>query len=211
MKKSGFMLVIVALSMLLVSACDNKDKGLSIGVIKDGTYQNDYFGISLHFPKEWESYSAGAMMTQDSTTEMVPITQLESQTADSSANLANADLLDLLTASKYPLNGKESGPSINVSALKLGSIGDIKTSKEYVELLQEQLESPYVLKEVTTAQISGKTMDVVQVAITNNGVTRSQDAYITIVNDYILGVVVTYVDEESKTETDQILQSISLE
>lgn len=30
-----------------------KDKEVSLGVTESGTYKNDYFGVSLNFPKEW--------------------------------------------------------------------------------------------------------------------------------------------------------------
>lgn len=208
MKKSRFMFAIMLLSMLLISACQNSDKELTIGVIKDGTYKNDYFGISLNFPKEWDSYSAGAL-GQDISTDMVEIDKLKSDNAISTEDLEKAEVLSLLSASEYPRVGEESGPSVNVTALKLGSFGGVKTSKEYVDLLKKDLGPPFVLKDVTSTQIGGKNMDAVNITLEHNGVTETQDAYFTVVNDYVLGVVVTYVNEESKTETNQILQSIS--
>lgn len=208
MKKSKFMFVIMLLFMLLISACQSSDKELTIGVIEDGTYKNDYFGISLSFPKEWESNSAGAF-GQDTNNKIVPIDELKVGEADSSTDLANADMLDLFRTSKYPLDGGESGPSVNVTAMKLGQYEGISNSKEFIELLQKSLGPPYELKEVTTTEIGGKSVDVVKVTLEHNGVTRSQDAYILTIHDYVINVVASYIDDESHKETNQILQSIS--
>ncbi|MNJ73649.1 hypothetical protein D3C77_704720 [compost metagenome] len=65
------------------------------------------------------------------------------------------------------------------------------------------------MKEVSTTEIGGKNVDVVKVTLDHNGVTRSQDAYIMTIHDYVINVVATYGDDESYKETNQIVQSIS--
>jgi hypothetical protein len=106
MKRAGLaVLVLLVLTLCLTPACSIRLKNrvsASNGTMKDGTYTNEFFGISFSIPDGW---------TVATNEEMDRITNMGSEVAagnneDLKKELerGNVKVLDLLFAFRYPLN-----------------------------------------------------------------------------------------------------------
>ncbi|MNP87212.1 hypothetical protein D3C76_1879550 [compost metagenome] len=52
-------------------------------------------------------------------------------------------------------------------------------------------------------------MDLMKASINTGTAVVTQDYYSTIIDGYAFNLILTYVDDESKAETDKILESVS--
>ncbi|MNO64153.1 hypothetical protein D3C76_548770 [compost metagenome] len=209
-KKMGLVTVILVLTMALVTACGGAKKEVSLGKTTNGSYTNDYFGVSLSFPKEWtfqDEESLKKLMEQSR--EFIADGD---DTKKKQLDLASLKTLNLLMASQYPLDSGELGPSVVIVAEKVSLLQGVKTGKDYLEaskkfMMESQL--PYNYKDFTTAKVGGKDMDVMQITIENGDLVVTQDYYSTIIDGYAFNMIFTYVDDEMKAATDKIVQSVS--
>lgn len=188
-----------------------KDKEVSLGMTESGTYKNDYFGVSLNFPKEWVFQSADEMVeTMEAGLEIVAGDNADKK---KKLDLAKTKTLNLLMASKFSLDSGEIGPSIVSVAEKLSMLQGIKDGKDYLEAYIKQAKAsqlPYEFAEITTVKVGGKDMDMLKGTIDNGDLgVVTQEYYSTLIEGYSFNFILTYVDDASKAETDKILESVS--
>ncbi|MHA6531880.1 hypothetical protein [Paenibacillus sp. BAC0078] len=209
-KKVGLLSMVLLLMLVMVTACGGKDKEVTLGVTESGSYTNDYFGLSLSFPKEWVFQNADQMM------EVVKAGQEAvaggNEAKSKMLDLAKTKTLNLLMASKFPLDSGKTGPSAVAVAEKISMLQGIKTGKDYLESSKKLLvdsKLPYEFKDVTTVKVGGKDMDLMQATINTGTVVVTQDYYSIIMDGYALNFILTYTDDASKAETDKILESVT--
>ncbi|MNO34535.1 hypothetical protein D3C76_245720 [compost metagenome] len=209
-KKIGLLSMAMLLMLVMVTACGGKDKEVSLGVTESGSYTNDYFGLSLNFPKEWVYQDADQMMKLMEAGQEVVAGDNEAK--NKMLDLAKTKTLNLLMASEFPLDSGKTGPSAIAVAEKVSMLQGIKNGKDYLESskkLMVDTKLPYEFEDIKTVKVGGKDMDLMKTSInTGNGVVN-QEYYSTIIDGYALNFILTYVDEKSKAETDKILESVS--
>lgn len=209
-KKVGLLSMVLLLMLVMVTACGGKDKEVTLGVTESGSYTNDYFGLSLSFPKEWVFQNADQMMEIVKAGQEVVAGGNEAKSK--MLDLAKTKTLNLLMASQFPLDSGKTGPSTIAVAEKISMLQGIKTGKDYLESSKKLLvdsKLPYEFKDITTVKVGGKDMDLMQASINTGTVVVTQDYYSMILDGYALNFILTYTDDASKAETDKILESVT--
>jgi hypothetical protein len=209
-KKISLLSIAVLLMLTLVTACGGKDKEVSLGVTESGSYKNEFFGLSLTFPKEWVFEDADQMLKlMEAGQEVVAGND---KAKKKMLDLAQTKTLNLLMASQFPLDSGKSGPSAIAVAEKISMLQGIKDGKDYLESSKKQMVAtklPYEFEEVKSVKVGGKDMDVMKVSINTGAAVVNQEYYSKIIEGYAFNLILTYVDDASKAETDKILESIS--
>ncbi|MOA09005.1 hypothetical protein D3C78_1288110 [compost metagenome] len=209
-KKMGLLTVILVLTMALVTACGDAKKEIGLGTTANGSYTNDYFGVTLSFPSEWtfqDEESREKLMEASA-----EIIAGDDESKKKQLDLASMKTLNLLVASQYPLDSGQLGPSVVIVAEKVSLLQGVKNGKDYLEaskkfMIESQL--PYDYKDITTTKVGGKDMDMMQVTIENGDMVITQDYYSSIIDGYAFNIIITYADDAMKAETDKIVQSVS--
>ncbi|MFS0871891.1 hypothetical protein [Paenibacillus xylanilyticus] len=193
-------------------ATDEEDnsQNVELGTTEKGSYTNDYFGVSLKFPEEWEFQDAAGM--NELTSASSDAIAGDDDTKKKQLELSQAKTLNLLMASELPLGGQEVGPSAMAIAEKVSLLQGIRTGKDYLEATKKFMvdsQFPYDYKEISTETIGGKEMDVMQITMdAGDGTTITQDYYSTIIDGYAFNFIFTYLDDASKAEIDNIKKSV---
>ncbi|MDN8588472.1 hypothetical protein Q0V21_06800 [Paenibacillus sp. 11B] len=188
----------------------DNSKEVELGTTEKGSYNNDYFGVSLKFPEAWEFQDADGM--NELTSASSEAIAGDDETKKKQIELSQAKTLNLLMASQYPLDGGQVGPSAMAIAEKVSLLQGIRTGKDYLEATKKFMvnsQFPYEYKEFTTETIGGKEMDLMQITMdAGNGSTITQDYYSTIIEGYAFNFIFTYLDDTSKAEIDTIKKSV---
>lgn len=189
---------------------EDNSANVELGTTEKGSYTNDYFGVSLKFPEEWEFQDAAGM--NELTSASSDAIAGDDDTKKKQLELSQAQTLNLLMASELPLGGQEVGPSAMAIAEKVSLLQGIRTGKDYLEATKKFMvdsQFPYEYKEFATETIGGKEMDVMQITMdAGDGTTITQDYYSTIIEGYAFNFIFTYLDDASKTEIDNIKKSV---
>lgn len=183
---------------------------VELGTTEKGSYTNDYFGVSLKFPEEWEFQDAEGM--NELTSASSDAIAGDDDTKKKQLELSQTKTLNLLMASELPLGGQEVGPSAMAIAEKVSLLQGIRTGKDYLEATKKFMvdsQFPYEYKDIATETIGGKEMDVMQITMdAGDGTTITQDYYSTIIEGYAFNFIFTYLDDASKAEIDNIKKSV---
>ncbi|RCX09991.1 hypothetical protein DFR58_13135 [Anaerobacterium chartisolvens] len=206
-KKLSFIFSVIAALSLLLTACVFSPK-ITLGVMENGVYKNNYFGLSVQLPKEWSIQDIESMNQ---------LTESENGSAEGEAkkpDLSQAQNLNFIMASKYPQNQQEAvNPSFICNSENLSFLQNVKTGKDYLEsaktlLIDSQL--PYIFeKDIYTEKLGEKDFDVMEAYIQSGSTKVTQRYYSAIIKDYALNFIVTYFDDTSKAEVDNILKTVS--
>ncbi len=200
--------VIVAVSLLL-TACGFSSR-ITLGVMENGVYKNNYFGLSVQLPKEWSIQDIESMNQLAETENTSAGGEGETKKPD----LSQAETLNFIMASKYPQNQQEAvNPSFICNSENLSFLQNVKTGKDYLEsaknlLIDSQL--PYIFeKDIYTEKLGEKDFNVMEAFIQSGSTKVTQRYYSAIIKDYALNFIVTYFDDASKAEVDSILKTVS--
>ncbi|WP_235775632.1 MULTISPECIES: hypothetical protein [Paenibacillus] len=215
-KKVGLLSMVLLLILLMTTACARKEKELSLGVTESGSYTNDYFGVSLHFPTDWTYQDADQMNELvDEGAEHFNFGAKDNEDKEKIIKMLQAKTLNLLVVSKFPLDADETGPSLIAYAEKVSMFQSIKNGTDYLEALIRSMgksEYQYEYDDISAKNIGGKDMDLLKATVDyGNGFVTTQEFYSTIIGEYALCFIVSYIDDESKAETDQILDSVTFQ
>ncbi|MDQ0171187.1 hypothetical protein [Paenibacillus tundrae] len=192
------------------TATEDNTQNVELGTTEKGSYNNDYFGVSLKFPEEWEFQDAAGMnqLTSASSEAIAG----DDATKKKQLELSQEKTLNLLMASELPLGGQQLGPSAMAIAEKVSLLQGIRTGKDYLEATKEFMQAsqfPYDYKDITTETIGGKEMDLMQITMdAGDGTTITQDYYSAIIEGYAFNFIFTYLDDESKASIDTIKKSV---
>ncbi|OME97998.1 hypothetical protein BK124_12180 [Paenibacillus amylolyticus] len=188
----------------------DNSQDVELGTTEKGSYTNDYFGVSLKFPEAWEFQDAAGM--NELTSASSEAIAGDDETKKKQIELSQTKTLNLLMASKYPLDAGQVGPSAIAVAEKVSLLQGIRTGKDYLEATKKFMmdsQFPYDYKEMTTETIGGKEMDLMQITMDpGDGSTVTQDYYSTIIEGYAFNFIFTYVDDKTKAEIDTIKKSV---
>ncbi|MCE3200748.1 hypothetical protein K3T49_14120 [Paenibacillus sonchi] len=215
-KKVGLLSMVLLFMHLMITACGWEEKELSLGVTESGSYTNEYFGVSLNFPTKWIYQNPDQMnKLMDESMEHVDYALRDNENKEIVKNMSRANTLSLLVVSKFPLDAGDAGPSIVALAEKLNVNQGVHDGKDYLEAFirtNEKNEFPYTFEDITTVQIGGKNMDMLKGSVDyGNAIVTTQEIYSRIIDEYAFCFIVTYTNDESKAETDKILESVSFQ
>lgn len=214
MKKKAVLLsavMIVVLSFLTACGGASPAAKLDLGVMDKGAYKNDYFGLEMKVPEEWDVQDAEAMnQIMEAGKEMVAGGDAKKK---KDLDLAEEQTLNFVMAFKYPPEQQQPiNPNIICNAEKLSFLQGVKTGKDYLDSAKNMMletQMPYKFdKEVYTEKLGGKDFDVMEAVIEVGDMKITQKYHTAIMNGYALNFIITYFDDASKAEVDSILKSI---
>lgn len=212
-KKIGLLSLVFIMVMALVSACGSKDKEVDLGSVSNGVYKNDYFGVTVNLPQDWEVQDAEVM--KEIMEVGKDVIADGDETKKKQLDVAELKTLNLLMVSQYPLGEVEPNPNVIVLAEKVSKLQGIKTSKDYLLANKSMVENtgiPYEIGEITSTKIGGKDFDVMVMTIeVDADLTMTQKYYSTILNGYAFSFITTAAGDETIAATDQIVQSAKFE
>lgn len=175
---------------------------LDFGSVNDQTYTNNYFGLKITIPDEWE-VANNVLITQTMPTN-------QDIDIDSSYNDASAyNDVELILMNKYSL-GSENNLSFQSEATKVDS--SFSTSEEYLRQGKKELDnSPLKFtfpKDIYTEKIDGIDFKVLEAQLKlTDSMTVTTKVYATILKGYALSFALTYSNNDLG-ELNQILSSI---
>lgn len=209
-----FALTIVALSVnaqtppSATPAADEPD----LGSVSGNTYTNNYFGLTLKFPTDWNVQDAEVKkQISDKGKEIV--------TSDDPAKKAELErainsTLNLLTVSERQIGSL--GPQQN-SLLIVGAEKPppgVKTDSDYMLALKNTLKFSHVPvtveKDVYNEQIGGVAFSVIDFNTDFSGVIVKQKYFAHIRKSYVLFFIITYDTPEQLKTLDEMLRSVVL-
>jgi len=206
-KKLVMWSVLAMLVLVFVTACGGKEK-VDLGKVENGTYKNEYFGMSFQVPQGWNVQDEATMKQVNEAGK--EIIAGDDKSKQKQLDLAELKVLNLAMVSKFPL-GTELNPTVISNAEKVNK-SQVKTSKEYLEATKKMViatQVPYQFKEITSVKVGGKDFDVLEANLSLEGVNLTQKFYCTLMNGYALNLITAYADDETKAETDKIIESVS--
>ncbi|MBW7474719.1 DUF1795 domain-containing protein [Paenibacillus oenotherae] len=211
MKKFAKWSVIIMFMLVFATACSNanEEKKVDLGKVENGTYTNDYFGFSLTVPQGWQVQDAETMNEISEMGKDAIAGGDEDKKKD--LDLAEKKTLNLLMFSKFEMGSVQLNPNFLSTAEKVSKLQGINSSKDYLEILKKMLtdsQLPYTFGETSTVTIGGQEFETIDASLNTGEVTVSQKYYCAIIEGYALSFAATYMDDESKADMDNIVNTI---
>lgn len=195
------------------SKSNGSKKDVDLGSVVDGVYKNDYFGVTVDLPKDWEVQDGEVMKELMEIGKDVIAGDDESKKKQ--LEIAELKVLNLLMVSQYPLGEVEPNPSVIVLAEKVSKLQGISSGEDYLLANKKVLEStgiPYEFNEITTTNIGGKEFHVMVLTVEiDTDFIMTQKYYSTVFNGYAFNFITTAEDDETIAATDQVVQSAKFE
>ena len=205
-------LALLIATMAFSSGCDRKASDeIDFGTVKNSTYQNDYFGLSIQVPDDW------SIQDQESQKRLMDLggKVIAGEDKILSAVLKASELqtVNLLAAFKHPIGAPVPyNPSIMCIAERIRNMPGIKRGKDYHFHSKKFLQSSHLSvsfpREVFTEQLDGKDFDIMPLEMSIAGLTVQQKQYVAITKGYALVIIASYTSDEEEADLNKILQSV---
>ncbi len=209
MLKDIFLIVTV---MLAISGCDkDPEKEIGYGVIRDGEYSNSYFNMAIKVPRNWAVQSnAEQKEIMNFGNELIAG---DDKNLKAIMKASQKQTVNLFAFFKYEVGAPVPfNPSILALAEKVVNAPGIKRGSDYHFHVKKALESGQVKYEfpgdIFTITISGVSFDVMPAVTVMGDVKVKQEFYATRINDYILGIVLSYSTNSEKNELNGVVSSL---
>lgn len=177
LKKISKIIVLIFCVLLISTGC-NKDetKEISLGSWNEGTYTNEFLGLTYSKPEDWTRYSDE---------QIKDVMKIGAELTDSSEI---AKKLAELTSVTYLMSSSANGSNVILMSEKtLVNMSE----QSYAESLKSQLEAQtslkYTLSDVKKETINGKEFATVEASVE----TINQKYYIYKVDNYVISLIVT--------------------
>lgn len=213
-KSLGFLFIIVLAAVF--SGCKKAESVKpNAGAIENGVYNNKYFGLTLKLPEDWSIQDAEA--SKELTKFGYKMIAGDDENLERSLNTASeTQQLMFFSASKYPIGTPVAdNPSIIGTAELVKSKPGIKRGSDYLFHVQNLLETSgikIIIKETkTTKQFGGVEFDMLEVVLPIGNMSIQQKYYTTIIKDYAVSFILTYVSEKGDESLKEILETIKFE
>ena len=182
-----------------------------IGYIKNETYLNEYFNISIKLATDG--------VIQDEETKKMVMDMGESVIGENNENLkallaaSKQKSFNLLYISKYELGAAvDFNPSLICIAEDVSAFKGIKTGEDYIFNTRKILNAAnmgYVIEDkISSKNINGINLSLMKASINTGINTVTQDYYSIIINRYAVSVVLSYTNEEEKLYLEKMLNSL---
>lgn len=209
--KSWILSGLIVASAFIIT-CSEK-KAIDFGEFKAGVYTNSFFKLALTIPDSWH------VLDLESRMELMKqggeIVAGDNQALKAALDAAELKSLNLLTAYEYPPGSAvSSNPGIMLIAEKIKHLPGIKRGSDYhfqskkmLNLSHMQVSYPQEIYETIIDRVS---FDVMEAEITlGPGAVIRQRQYATIMNGYALLVALTYQDENSLGQLEEIVGTLT--
>jgi len=195
--------------MVTYAGCGEKtiDK-MGFGTLENGTYRNEYLGMSVKLPTDWHAYDNESIK---------PVVQAgKKMFAGQDKNLqAKLDASELTTVNlfmvyKHPLGSPVPfNPNLGCVAEKVSHLPGIKKGSDYLYQAKQFMEMgqlKYVFtKDIYSEIIGGIYFDVQDAEINFGTLKVKQKYYATIIRGYALSFIISSTTKQEEENLKQIL------
>lgn len=213
-KSLGFLFVLVL--AIVFSGCKKKEPlKPNAGTIKNGVYNNEYFGLTLNLPEDWSLQDAES--SKELTKFGYKMIAGDDENLERSLNAAaEKQQLMFFSASKYPIGTPVAdNPSIIGTAELVKSKPGIKRGSDYLFHVRNLLETSGIKINInetkTTEKFGGVEFDMLEVVLSIGNISIQQKYYSTIMRDYAISFILTYTSEEGHEYLKEILKTVEFE
>ncbi len=203
--------------LLLVAACNNKKaipEEFDYGKVENHVYRNTYFDFRVSLPEAWAVKSQAEMdALQKQGHDLIAG---DNSSLKKTIKAAEVNTATLLMTSKYPGQDQADNPNFIAVAERLSSLAkaanNIENGKDYLEATKKLMAQSAMKFEqegdIVKSDLAGKEFYKMTMKLDAGFVVVHQDYYATILNDFALAFISTYVSDPSKEELQGILNSI---
>ena len=211
MKK--IILSITSISLLFLSNFMVFANDIDYGTIKNETYANQYFDMSLPVPKGWSVQSKA--MIENIAERGKDLVVGEDENMRALLNEAEKQSVNLFAFFKYEVGAPVGfNPSLISVAELVAQMPGVKRGSDYLFHVKKFLKMGQVEytfdKEIFTTTLSGVSFDVMPVEIKAGNNSVYQEYYSTRLKDYVLSFIVTYSNEAEYKELMQHIGKLKL-
>jgi len=210
MKKIVYLIVLIVLS----TSCKeekNLPTDFDYGVVENGVYKNNYFGVSIPFNPDWDVQSQKQMsdLTKSGTDLLTGDNDEFQKVVD--ASLVN--VAELFMIFKHELGSTtEFNPSFIMNAENLKQFPNVKDAEGYLVsakdlLLQSNMQINFRSDEYEV-EIGNEKFICMEIENASYGI--FQDYFVTLKRGFAIAFIVTYVNEEDKKELYSIIENIKI-
>jgi hypothetical protein len=204
--------VLMAACLALVAGCGKKPEEIDFGVVENSVYRNDYLGFRMKLPPAWSvqdreaqkriAEAGGKLLTGDDKNLKAMLKASELQT------------VQLFAAFKHPVGAPvRFNPSVICIAERVSHLPGIKSGQDYHFHTRRVLEAGQVKvsfpREVAAETLGGRSFDVMHVDMSVANVAVRQKYYASIIRDYALVCVVSFIGPEDEAALNAILGTMT--
>lgn len=210
MKKT--LLAVLALPFLLIGCDKEADKEIGYGTIDDGVYTNDYFDLSIAVPEDWSVQSRAAQQAlMDTGTGLIAG---DDENLKSVLTESQKQTVNMFAFFKHEQGAPvEFNPSLIAVAERVSGMPGIKKGSDYLFHVRKLLKGSQMTYEfpndVYSQDLSGVLFDVMPTQLIIGDMTIHQQHYATRMDDYILGLILSYSSESELDELHAHLEELS--
>ncbi len=213
-KLLGFVFFLVL--AIVFPGCKKKEsEKVSAGTIENSVYNNKYFGLTLNLPEDWSIQDKES--SKELTKSGYKMLAGEDENLERTLNAAaeNQQLM-FFSASKYPIGTPvANNPNIIGTAELVKSKPGIERGSDYLYHVKNMLEMSGIkltIEETATSEkIGGVEFDVIEVVLPFGNISIQQKYCTTIMKDYAISFILTYMSEEGKKSLKEILKTAKFE
>lgn len=214
-----YLLAILALTLVLCAGCGNTaEKEFTLGEFKENHFTNNYFGLSLHTPKDWipvsedeiaEIRDAGAdVLYKDNEKKK---SELREKSEKSSFVLFMQRMKKIESKEMNALN-----PSVSLIAENLTPLKSVESGEDYLNVIMSQFKKAdqgvYKYSDLKSVDINGTTWYHYDAYIPlTDDIAFHLGNYAVVKKGYILYVATSYLDGLGDKETADFINSIKFE
>lgn len=213
MTKTRWLLVVPVIGMMAAfCGCQQQpDNGIDFGGITNSVYRNVYFGLSVAIPSDW------SVQDQEAQRELVAtgskLVYGDDQNKQAILKATELKTVNMFAVFEYPAGSPVPfNPSVMALAEDVRSYPGIKTGKDYLYHVKEQLESGQMQvgfpKPDYSVKMDGVDFGILPLEISIGKKTVHEEYYATIMKGYAISFVIAYATDPQEASLQKILNSI---
>ncbi len=204
--------IICFLAVGLTQCKTGKPDNFDYGSIKDNTYTNAFFAMSMDIPEGWAVQSEEAMKQM---TELgKEMAAGDDQFMKAKLKVSEINTANLISAFEFEVGTPTLDFNSNVTLVAENMVlaPGVKRGSDYLKLTKqflEQSQADYSFTEVTGEEtFGGQTFDYMDVVLRVQGTEVNQRFYSTIINGFSFNAIISYGTDDKKEELIEILESM---
>jgi len=212
--RTRIILIGIVLFTVLALSCNtsNKPQNFDYGHVENGKYLNSFFGFEVGVPANW------VVQTKEQSDNLSAMGKEafagDNQNMKALISASEVNTANLLTVFKYEMGSPvDFNPSFIFVAENLKFAPGIKSGSDYLFqtrklLKQSQMQFDYLDEEFTKVVISSHEFYVMNASINSGGTIINQRYYSTIQDGFCLSSVISFANDEQKSELEKVISTI---
>jgi hypothetical protein len=209
MKNNLFTILLIS---LLAIACNNQEKPkvFDYGRVENMKYINSYFDFEITLPDNWKVQSKEQL--NDINNKGRDLIAGDNETMKTFLKASEINSAFLLSANQYEVGAPvDFNPSIAIVAENIKNSPGIKSGNDYLFQVRKLLRQSQVKYDYTDSVFSKETINKMDfykmnAELTNMGLNIKQIYYSSILKGFSLGIIISFNNDQQKTE---LLKSVA--